>query len=360
MKGHVIKPSELGPAELELWQSIQDSSDIYQSPFFSHHFSRSIAEHRDDVWITILEVDGKTVGFFPYHRLRGGVGKPVGGPISDYQGPIVWPSVPIGGDAVLRAAGLKAYDFNHAPARLAALSGGAYARSVSPHMDVSDGYDAYAANQSSKWKRAIKDMQRRMRKTESEIGPLRFTYHDASDEVYAAHIQLKNALFAKLGVRSILDTPWVDRTLNKIRETQMPDFAGVMTTLHAGDQLIGAHFGMRSKTVWHWWFPSYDLDYANRAPGIVIMDQAARHAQNEGLKLIDFGRGESAYKKTYANGGTELCEGSIERVASLAGALRKGQKAVISTARPIPLGKYETYPRRALARLISGMQLPET
>ncbi len=358
MKAHVIRPQDLDAGHLTQWRAIIDREKTYRSPFYSPEFTCAVAAARSDAYVAIIEDAGHAVGFFPFHRLRGGVAKPIGGPISDYQGPVFSRERAVDPQALLALCGLASYDFNHLPLAIDKFSALSYSRSRSPLVDLSGGYEAYAASQGKSWKSAMKAMRRRWRKTEREIGPIRVTYHDASDDMYARHKAMKNALYDKLRVRSVLDVPWVSDALDTIRKTQTPEFAGVMTTVHAGDRLMAAHFGMRSKTVWHWWFSSYDLAMANYGSGIILINEALRIAHEHGLHIIDFGRGEAEYKTTFSNDATPLCEGSAERTGTLAGALRTGQKALLSAARPLPLGKFESYPRRALARLISGMQLP--
>ncbi len=359
MKARVIRPDELDASLMENWRTLVDGNRLYRSPFYSPEFTCAVASSRNDAFVAVIEDAGRIIGFFPFHNLRGGVAKPIGGPISDYQGPILSGDFDPEPQSLLKECGLAAYDFNHLPRAMKSFDALSYATSRSPLMDLSSGFEQYAAGQTKSWKSSMKAMRRRWRKTEREIGPIRFTFHDASDETYERHKGMKNKLYKKLRVSSGLDTPWVANTLDIIRRTQTPTFAGVMTTMHAGEKLMAAHFGMRSRTVWHWWFSSYDLEMANYGPGITLIYEAARSANERGLNIIDFGRGEAEYKSVFSNDATPLCEGSAECAGTAPGALRACQKALLSAVRPLPLGKYESYPRRGLARLISGMQLPE-
>jgi hypothetical protein len=42
-----------------------------------------------DVEVAVLIVEGEIVGFFPFQGSRWNIGKPVGGPLCDFQGVIV-------------------------------------------------------------------------------------------------------------------------------------------------------------------------------------------------------------------------------------------------------------------------------
>ncbi len=361
MRAHMIRPGELRAEDLARWQEIIDGSSLYRSPFYSPHFTLAVGETRRDARVAVLERDGEVIGFLPCHLLRGRVAKPIGGPINDYQGPILDCAAPVDGPELLKACGLRAYDFNHLPVAMNGLAGSAHTRSVSPFIDLSDGYEAYVQGRGKPLKKVLSEMRRRTRNAARDFGgEVVFTVHDPSPDTYAEHVTFKNASLAREGVKSTLDVGWVADTLEILRTTQTPEFAGLMSTVRAGETLLGTHFGIRSARDWHWWFPSYDAEHRKYGPGIMVIHGAAEATAGLGLERIDFGRGNSEYKLVMGTGHVDLCEGSIERVASPAGVLRKAQKGMLGLARPLPLGRYESYPRRALARLISGMQLPGT
>jgi len=360
VKAHVVRPQELDSSQRASWLALTASNPLYRNPFYSPHFALAVAEARNDAMVAVLEDNGATVGFFPFHRLRGGVAKPIGGPISDYHGPILDAHIALYPQELLRLCGLASYDFNHLPVAMEAFSADAYDHTLSRHIDLSKGFDAYAEERPKIWKKTIREMARRTRKAEREIGAVEFTYHDPSNKSYETHVAHKNEMFNRLKVQSILNVGWVQTTLDIIRHTQLPEFAGVMTTVRADGRLMGAHFGIRSQTDWHWWFPSYDQELSKYGPGIMLLHGAATRAEELGIKWIDFGRGDSEYKITFSNGATPLCEGSIERNVTRPGMLRMAQKATLRALRPIPLGRMESYPRRAFGRLISGMRLPSS
>lgn len=358
MRAELIRPQELDAAQIERWRSIVDNDIGYRNPFYTPEFTQAVAETRNDAFVAILEDAGETVGFFPFHRLHRSVAKPIGGPISDYHGPVLACGFDLDPILLLQACNLASYDFNHLPTAIRKFADHAYDRSCSPIIDLSNGYEAYADKPSKSTKNELRNTGRRRRKMEREIGPVSFAFHEPSDTIYDQFIALKNQQFNELRVQSAFSVPWIATTLENIRKTQTPAFSGVLSTLYAGDRLMAAHFGMRSKTVLHWWFPTYDREAAAYGSGMVLLDEIARCAQSENIAMIDLGRGEDRYKSKFKNSETQLCEGSIERRATLPGILRTGQKALLSATRPLPLGQYESYPRRALARLISGMRLP--
>ncbi|MGE0849771.1 MAG: GNAT family N-acetyltransferase [Hyphomicrobiaceae bacterium] len=357
MHAHIIEPRALSPGQIALWRELQLGDPTLWSPFFSPEFTLALGVARTDARVAVLVEDGQVGGFLPFHLGRNRVGKPIGGPISDYQGLISRPNLRFGAQALLKACQLDAYDFNHAPVSQGALGPGAYHFSLSPHMDLTGGYAGYLASQSKAGRQSLKETNRRIRKLEREVGPLRFEFNDGDAHAYGRLVALKNASYRRLGVPSILDVAWVDRALREIRSHRNPHFAGILSTLYAGDRLIAAHMGMRSSTTICWWFNTYDDDLRIYAPGLILLLQVAQRAADEGLKIIDFGRGDEHYKLTYANGSTQLCEGSIELPSSFAGRLRRLQKLGVGFFERVPLGPYQSLPRRAMARLMTGMHL---
>lgn len=359
MKARLIHPGELDAGLIARWNVLRASNPVYRSPFYAASFTRAVGLARDDARVAVIEDAGEVVGFLPFHRTRSDVGKPIGGHINDYHGPILQAGRAFSSKLLLQAAKIAAYDFNHLPVSIGVTGEGAWAFSNSPQMDLGDGYEAYNGRKASpSWTKAQAQMRRRWRKTEAELGPIRFTTHDPCDNAFAQHWAMRRALHARLRVRPDFSYGWIRTVLEWIRAADEPDLAGVFSTMHAGDRLVAAHFGMRSAGVWHWWYPSYDLEAHNLSPGINLIDQCARAAQGEGIATFDFGRGDNHYKELFANQAVTLCEGSMTRAGSLAAGVRHASQALVSLAGKLPLGRMESYPQRAVARLISGVALP--
>lgn len=358
VRGRVLLPYELDADLIALWKQFCHFDPIFRSPFYHPRFTLGVAACRTDSRVAVLERGSQIIGFLPFHLVRNRVGKPIGGHLNDYHGPILAPGVAIGPAALLGAAGLDAYDFNHMPGLLEDLIRGAPDAGMSPQMDLTGGYDAYAARKGSSWTKAQREIGRRNRKAESELGPMQFRFHDPSGEIYRQLVALKNRQYARLGVRRTMDEGWAGQVLERLRTIDEPDFAAVVSTLHAGDRLIAAHFGLRTAELLHWWFPSYDLSLAKLGPGKNLVNQCAISAGEHGIRMIDFGKGDEDFKLHFADRHVALHQGSLVAPGSLAGAIRKGADAVLAATRRIPLGRYQAHPDKVIARMISGVTLP--
>src|SRR5437773_375447 len=95
---------DLSDADWSLWLEIQRQSAIYGSPYFRPEFTRAAAAVRQDVEIAAIQEHGKTVGFWPFQRGKLSLGRPIGGKMSDFHGPIVRPGTQFDPLAFLAAA----------------------------------------------------------------------------------------------------------------------------------------------------------------------------------------------------------------------------------------------------------------
>ena len=95
----------------------------------------------------------------------------------------------------------------------------------------------------------------------------------------------------------------------RMRSGRMP---GLALAIVKGDQLVAAHFGIRSRRVLHWWFPAYDPELGKYSPGAQLLLELAREAAARGVERIDLGEGDESYKLSFMTGATALAVGSVD------------------------------------------------
>lgn len=351
---------DLTDSEIREWRAVQQADLTLSSPFYSPDFSRAVNAANKQVLVAIITNEGRIVGLLPFHLGKNNIGVPVGGPISDFQGIIGPVKETADISKILKACGLKAYDFNHLPASQSAFAGGAFRQTSSPYLDLSGGFDAYFAARSAAGTKELKNTQRKRRKIEREIGQLRFELNDKSSRAWQSMIAWKNRSYERLGVNSVFDIAWASETLKNIRDTENDFFSGMFSTIYVGDRLVAAHFGMRSHETLHWWFPTYDPDMEKYSPGLILLLELARQAPDIGMTRIDLGRGVERYKKSFASDATTLCEGSIELPLSLSGSLRFLRKQTHRClSKSSRLDKVTNLHLRVMNRLLGSVSLPE-
>jgi CelD/BcsL family acetyltransferase involved in cellulose biosynthesis len=219
-------------------------------------------------------------------------------------------------------------------------------------MDLEAGYPAYIARRKQKGVQEIDNTLRKSRKLQREVGDLRFVVNDESDDAWRKLVEWKNAQYRESNVVEALNCTWVANTLTALRKTNSGHFSGLLSSLYAGDNLLAVHFGLATETVWHYWFPAYDLTFQKYSAGLILLLKMAEYGAANNIKMIDLGRGQSRYKSAFADNEIELCEGSIERAASLSGALRLVRKAVEPALTALPIGRGRTLSQRLFNRVL--------
>jgi CelD/BcsL family acetyltransferase involved in cellulose biosynthesis len=112
----------------------------------------------------------------------------------------------------------------------------------------------------------------------------------------------------------------------------------MLSLLYAGERLVAGHFGMRGRSVWHYWFPAYDPEVAKYSPGLILLLKMAEHAPSLGVRTIDLGKGMSLYKQRLMNASVLLASGSVE-LPSWRSIRRQMQRNLRSLLAKSPLGE---------------------
>jgi len=350
MEVTVIRPDELTAHQVQEWDRIQRALPELASPYFRPEFTAAVAAVRKDVRLAVLREGERIVGFFPFQRNWLGIGKPVGGALSDYHGVIIEPGIELNVRSLLRACGLVVWDFNHLVASQKVFEPYQRAADESPYMDLSRGYEAYAAERREAGTREITEALRKRRKLEREVGPVRFEAEAADTRVLADLARWKSQQYIASGLVDVFSFGWTSRLLEVICRMRGPEFAGVLSALYAGDTLLAVHMGMRSRTVWHYWFPAYDQQFARYSTGLILLLEMAQHASSIGIRAIDLGKGDSRYKRSLMSGAVPLMEGSAQR-PSLVARLRKLASETEAFVRRTPLVVPARIPGRLLFRV---------
>ena len=336
MKVRVIPGRELGHDLLLRWAALQQLNPALASPYFAPEFTQAVAAVRDDVEIAVLEDGNRVVGFFPYQRGLRGVAVPVGGIFSDYQGLVCAPGFECDPLELLKSCQLIAFDFDHLLASQTFFA--PYHRHVerSPQLDVSNGYEAYVAERRAAGSGQIKKCGNLMRRLEREFGSLRFVAHAAEPALLDCVLAWKSQQYLAGGKPDLFALGWTRPLVECIHAAQAEDFTGMLSLLYAGEQLVAGHFGMRSRTVWHWWFPSYNQERAKYSPGLILLLKMAEHASSLGLRVIDLGKGMSPYKERLMNASVMLASGNVE-LASLLKLARRTNRKLRQAVKTTPL-----------------------
>lgn len=350
MKVRVVSARELDADLTERWAQLQEADPRLSSPYFCPEFTQAAAAVRDGVRVAVMERAESVVGFFPFQRERMGIGKPVGGRLSDYHGVVVARDTEWDAEELIRACDLSIWDFDHLLASQEPFR--AFHRVVtnSPVMDLSRGFEAYVQERRASGTKRIKKIMGQRQKLEREVGPLRFEPHASDASVLEQVIAWKSAQCRRTGAFDFFQLDRNVELVRRIHQTRTNRFEGILSALYVGDRLAAAHMGMHSRSVCHYWFPGYEHDLARYSPGSILLLELARWAADSGVALLDLGKGDDAYKQGFMSSHVPIAEGSVVR-PSLVGVHRRLRDATNSFLRRSPLAAPVRFSLRAQRRI---------
>jgi CelD/BcsL family acetyltransferase involved in cellulose biosynthesis len=338
---NVLPGKALNSVLVEKWRTLQQSNPDLENPCFAPEFAQAVAAARNDVEIGIIEDRPEIVAIFPFQRKAGGRGVPVGGIVSDYQGLICRPGFSCDPGELLKACRLISWDFDRLLATQQSFKPFHKLCEPSAVIDLSGGYEAYVAERRAAGTEQIKKCMNLMRRLQLEVGPIQFVPHSPDFSALSKILSWKSQQYRKTGWRDLFALKWGRSLVEQIHANQSESFAGMLSLLYAGDKLVAGHLGMRSRSVWHYWFPAYDPHFAKYSPGLILLLKMAEHAPQIGLRTIDLGTGLTLYKRRLMNASISVAEGTVERpswLSFLRSARRKAKRLVqFHSPKPSPV-----------------------
>jgi CelD/BcsL family acetyltransferase involved in cellulose biosynthesis len=309
LRFELLRPEELDPQLYFRWVQLHQSDLALSSPFFHPEFTLSVGRVRRDVRVLVISDHDVVVGFFPFQAGRLGLGRPVGGALSDFHGIVGSAGLSVDPVEVLRACGLCGWSFDHLVAGRQGFETFGWDAGVSPAIDLSRGFNAYCMERSSEGTRLIKKLNAQLRSLEKDHGPVTCEWRNRSkDELYRL-MNWKSMQCNSTGTTDVFGVSWTRQLLIDLSSISQASFAGMLSTMAVGGHVVAAHFGMRSASTWHYWFPSYDVAFAKYSPGLLLLVKMAEAAPGMGLTTIDLGKGDSKYKSRFANNSSPLLQG---------------------------------------------------
>lgn len=290
--------TDLPDVEAVLWRAFQGQQPAFANPLMGPDFARAIGRVRADAEVVTYHRGDEIIGFLGLHRRPGSYARPLGAPFADYHALITGPGSGLAGPEALRLADVRA--FRHIGL-------------VDPYglfPPVGTGPDAYAIETPAGPEAHLEAMRvaspkkfknwRRLQNRLAEVGPLRFGQSRSRDDLDAL-LTWKSEQFDRTGLQDVLRPGWVRALMSDLFETDTPHFRGLMLTLHAGDTLVGGHFGVFGQGTYHPWIASTNPSLAHLSPGNAFLDQAIRAMPRLGITVYDLGPGHDHYKQPWAS-----------------------------------------------------------
>jgi CelD/BcsL family acetyltransferase involved in cellulose biosynthesis len=305
----VVRPLDLGDAEIKRWRMLQESDPLLANPFLSPEFTQAVGRFRDNVRVAVVTDGPEVVAFFPYERGALGIGHPVGFGLTDVQGIVAAPDLDLDAKALLKACGLGVWDFDHLLAHQRLFASYHTITWVEPIMDLSCGFEAYFDSD------RLKRFRYKERKLGRDVGELRYVFASTDPADLSRLMALKSAQYNRTGRMDRFSRPWIVDLMRHFHETGF----GVLSVLYAGDEIISTHFGLRNDNVMAGWFTAYDTRFAKYSPGLIGHLRLAAACPEQGITRIDMGRGGKHFKERLKSGEIPIAEGRVARATAGAG-----------------------------------------
>jgi CelD/BcsL family acetyltransferase involved in cellulose biosynthesis len=348
MRVKSVSIRDLNDTEIRQWRDWAYQDGQLVSPYLLPEFAQAVDQVRADVRVAILERNDETIGYFGYHGPRHLGLRPVGAPMSDYQGIAAKPGITICPNEFLTqlGAGFMVYEnwWNGAGCTIENVR----ERDGSVVVDLSDGPDAYFAERKTAHKSQFKKMDRRLRNAERDFGAVRLVVGDTDGKLFDALAHWKSEQYNSTGKLDVFDVDWARELLANLNRSDDENFQGLTFALYFGDELAAVEFGLRAGDIYHSWFPAYDARFAKVSPGLLLLHEIFKAAPDLGLTRVDLGKGGSHYKTYYASYEVPLDSGRIIAPSFAALGLRTWDVAE-HCAKILP-GKLSELPVRARRR----------
>jgi CelD/BcsL family acetyltransferase involved in cellulose biosynthesis len=310
MKIERIPATQLSPTHIEGWRHLQNRDQRFASPFFSPEFTLLTAQIRKGVCVSIAESDSGIHGYFPFEE-REGKGAPVGSILSDYHGVVISPDTGWSAEDLVQQSGLDYWTFRFLIESQSAFR--PYHQKLMPSHVISleKGFSGLLQTLQERGSHLFQKWLAGKRRISRDIGRLRYEFHVSDPKELQALLNCKSLQYQRTGATDIFHAAWTRELLERIHATQEEKFAGVLSVLYAGDTAIAWHMGMRSQSVLHYWFPCYCAKFASFSPGFILLLHLLQAADEHGLKRVDLGAGNEAYKLRLATSSIAVAQGVI-------------------------------------------------
>lgn len=318
----VHRTDDLDDALRGAWHGAMDESPAYANPFLAPEFAVGVGRHRRGVRVAVLRENGEPVGFLPYERNALGVGRAIGLGLSDCQALVHRPGIAWDTDSLLRACGLAIFEFDHLVAEQQPFGRHVTGTFASPVVDLRPREGDYPHWLRDTYPRLAKTSLKKERRLGRDLGEVRFVFDERDPRALRTLMRWKSAQYRRTGRMDRFSRAWIVELTDHLFRVREGHFTGVLSVLYAGDRPVAAHFGPRSQTVFAAWFTAYDPELSYYSPGLLMHLRLAEAAGREGVRLMDFGRGEKEYKDWLKTRELRVGEGFASRTHPVAAAHR--------------------------------------
>ncbi len=310
---YVCKPvTSLTLAEFDGWAEIQAQHAAYSSPFFHPRFSQIMGETKGNVDVTIIHHGGEMVGFFPFTR-QGKTALAPGLNFSGYEGIIIDPAAPLDLSALLKASGLKAWNFSKLLNSHASFSPYLFGNGNSQLIDLTGGFDQYVASKKASGSNKMKQSKQKYNRLVKDFGNVAFEpFANAEDDLdWMAKTKINQ--LSEMKEFNFFATSWTLPALKAMMAEKSEAFQAQLLKLSIDDKPVAVLYNINAGKHSHAFICTYDPSIYSHSPGLILDYLTLKHLGERGFTRVELGWGDARAKTSIATGADVLFEGTYDQ-----------------------------------------------
>lgn len=218
----------------------------------------------------IADQNGMVRAVLPFSRNEGDIADAPLMAVCDGDGPLVDPGFSFNITDVLAAAGLRSFEWGHAPVDVPGLAGRHGTTAPAAVLDLSQGFEAYRTAREAEGTSIFKQTARKRRKLEREVGEITVTLRDSPD-LAGELAQMKARQLRAIGLTdSGFRGDGVVKVIQNACSQDSEHMSSFISTLRAGSTVVAMHWWVASNSHLVSVTPTHGLDYEKYSPGTVL------------------------------------------------------------------------------------------
>ena len=311
MRVLLLHPGELDSSAVSAWRAMQQATPVLNNPFLSPEYAMAVGSLRPESRVAVLMEDSRVTGFFPFEKRRFRIGVPISGWLSACQGVVHAADATWNAAGLLRDCGLAVWKFDNLIAEQEPFKGYHGATKPAPVIDLSRGFDDYYAKLRARESRLCRELERKARKMEREIGPLKLDCGSRDVGALRTLMAWKSEQYQRTAHVDRFQQPWLAPLLESLLATQTAEFGGLLSVLSADGQPVAIQFGLRSGNLLVGWFTGYNSSYGKYSPGLIHLLRMAESVSAMGVDTIHMGKGAWRYSRPLKNDDLMVSNGVV-------------------------------------------------
>lgn len=317
----VVRPTELGQAEVQAWHSLLRKNSSLNNPYLCPEFAVGVAQFQPAARVAVITEGSEITGFFPFERRRFGVGVAIGGIMSNCQGLIYGPGTQWDVRALLKGCKLATWKFDKLIQGQEPFERYAEDRVPAAVIDLADGFEAYREGFGLRSSKFLKRLNRKISKLENDCGDIRLVTDSRDLDDLRVLMSWKSEQCRRNGWLDVFERPWVVGMIDQMFATRTDMFSSVLSVLYVEDIPAAAVLCLRSGGFLAGWYTAYNPKFAEYSPGIILFIKAAEKLADAGIRTFEFG-GTDFYQEKIKNKNIYYTRGVAAASAFAAGAYR--------------------------------------